>query len=76
MQNPQEDKFRTIKLSNAAFQSRVAALPASLDFFAHVGFQREGDVLVLPAESARMETLNAAGEVLNNAITNPMFGAL
>ena len=56
----------------------MAALPASLDFLSHVGFQRDtdGEFLVLPADRARLEILNAAGEVLNNAITNPMFGIL
>lgn len=39
MQNPGEDKFRRIKLSNAAFQSRVASLPSSITFFEIVGFQ-------------------------------------
>ena len=78
LQNPGEEKYRKIKLSNAAFQSRVAALPASLDFLSHVGFQQDtaDEFLVLPADRARLEILNAAGEVLNNAITNPMFGIL
>ncbi len=39
MQTPGEDKFRRIKLSNAAFQSKVASLPSSLTFFELIGFQ-------------------------------------
>lgn len=34
-----QEKFRTIKLSNAAFQSRVAAVQGALDFMATAGFQ-------------------------------------
>lgn len=78
MQNPQEEKFRKIKLSNPAFQSRIANLPASLDFLALVGFQADsaGEVLVLPQEKVVPDNLNAAGVILSNAISNPMFGAL
>lgn len=36
---PDEDKFRTINLGNAAFHSRVAAVPGSVDFLKVVGFQ-------------------------------------
>ncbi len=36
--SPQEDKFRSIKLSNAAFQSRVACLPGSIEFLEMCGF--------------------------------------
>lgn len=38
-QNPGEEKFRRIKLSNPAFQSKVAALPSSITFFEIAGFQ-------------------------------------
>lgn len=34
-----QDKFRTIKLSNAAFQSRVAVVPAAVHFMVTAGFQ-------------------------------------
>ena len=42
---PEEEKFRSIKSSNAAFQQRVAAVPGSLDFLHLCGFEvrwREG----------------------------------
>ena len=32
--NPTEDKFRSINLENAAFQARVGALPAAMQFLA------------------------------------------
>lgn len=37
--NPGEDKFRSIKLTNAAFQSRVAAVPGTVDFLTTCGFE-------------------------------------
>lgn len=78
LQNPGEEKFRRIKLSNAAFQNRVAVLPATLQFLGHVGFEKDaaGESLFLQQAAARPEVLNAAGEVLTNALTNPMFGVL
>lgn len=36
---PDEDKFRSINLGNAAFQSRVAAVQGAVDFLHLVGFQ-------------------------------------
>jgi len=36
---PDEDKFRSINLGNAAFQSRVAAVQGAVDFLQLVGFQ-------------------------------------
>ncbi len=77
-QNPGEEKFRKIKLSNAAFQQRVASLPASLEFLKHVGFvpDAEGAFLCLPGGEINAPLLSAAGEQLNNAINNPMFGVL
>ena len=38
--------------------------------------QEKDGVLVLAAEQVNMEVLNAAGGELNNAVTNPFFGAL
>ena len=76
MQDPKEDKFRKIRVSNAAFQSRVASMSGALKFLELIGFHKEDDVLVMPAERATTETLNAAGGELNNACTNPFFGVL
>lgn len=41
-----------------------------------MGFQEEVDFLLMPAEMAAAETLNAAGEELNNVCTNPFSGVL
>ena len=37
--NPGEDKFRRIRISNAAFQSKVASVPHSTEFLEIVGFK-------------------------------------
>ena len=78
MQNPTEEKFRKIKLSNAAFQSRVASLTGSIDFLRAVGFEPDAanEILELPQANMSMEVLNVAGGEINNALTNPFFGVL
>ena len=76
VQDPKEDKFRKIRLSNAAFQSRVASMSGAVKFLELIGFHKEDDFLVMPVETASPETLNAAGGELNNACTNPFFGVL
>jgi hypothetical protein len=38
--------------------------------------QAEGDALVLPADAVNQEVLTAAGAEIQNALTNPFFGAL
>lgn len=37
--NPSEEKFRKIRLSNAAFQTRVGSITGSFDFLTKIGFQ-------------------------------------
>ncbi len=54
----------------------MSSLNGALKFLEIVGFQQEGDFLVMPAEKATADTLNAAGGELNNASTNPFFGVL
>lgn len=73
---PDEDKFRSINMGNAAFQARVASVPGAVDFFKLLGFQDEGGMLVLARDKVNMEVLNAAGGEINNALTNPFFGVL
>ena len=77
-QDPKEEKFRRIRLSNTAFQSRVGSVPGALDFLQLLGFQADaaGEFLTMPADKADMESLHAAGSELHNALTNPFFGAL
>jgi len=38
--------------------------------------QGQGDALYMPREAADVSALNAAGTEINNALTNPFFGAL
>ncbi|GJP67466.1 hypothetical protein CLOP_g24286 [Closterium sp. NIES-67] len=77
-QRPGEDKFRRIRLANAAFQERVAVFPEAIDFLLLCGFEKDaqGEHLVMSAEKAAPEVLNAAGAELHSAINNPFFGVL
>ena len=75
---PGEDKFRRIKLNNAAVQQRVAAFPGAIEFLELAGFKREGgggEVLELKGEPDMM-VLQAAAENLTSALNNPFFGML
>lgn len=74
--SPDEDKFRAIKLDNAAFVSRVATVPGAVDFLELVGFTRSDTLLNMPRDKVNLELLNSAGGELHNAVTNPFFGAL
>ncbi|KAK4731792.1 hypothetical protein R3W88_024780 [Solanum pinnatisectum] len=76
--NPDEGKFRKIRLSNPAFQARVGIFKESMQFLELCGFERaeEGDFLVLHSDKVDMALLRSAGMVLHTAITNPFFGLL
>ncbi|EIE21636.1 hypothetical protein COCSUDRAFT_30128 [Coccomyxa subellipsoidea C-169] len=78
VRDPNEEKFRKIRLSNAAFQTRVGSVEGSLRFLELLGFDKDagGEFIVMPRDKVSVETLNAAGGELNNALTNPFFGAL
>lgn len=75
---PEEDKFRTIKLTNAAVQQRVGAFHGAVEFLEVCGFQKSaaGDVLHMPVEAVDRLVLEAAAENLNSALNNPFFGVL
>ncbi|EFJ43466.1 hypothetical protein VOLCADRAFT_119060 [Volvox carteri f. nagariensis] len=74
--SPGEEKFRTIRLGNAAFQQRVASLPGAVDFLVTCGFEKKDDALVMLPEKLNVELLRGAGGALDEALTNPFFGAL
>ncbi|XP_009627183.1 uncharacterized protein LOC107786172 [Nicotiana tabacum] len=76
--NPNEEKYRKIRLSNAAFQDRIGKLQGGIEFLEHCGFEKieGGEFLYLPREKVDMAVLNTAGTELNNAIKNPFFGVL
>ncbi|GAA0186304.1 hypothetical protein LIER_33592 [Lithospermum erythrorhizon] len=76
--NPNEEKFRKIRLTNATFQERVGKLQGGIEFLEHCGFEKieNGEFLYLPKEKVDMAVLNSAGSELTNAIKNPYFGIL
>ncbi|XVF84630.1 hypothetical protein PTKIN_Ptkin17bG0052700 [Pterospermum kingtungense] len=76
--NPDEEKFRKIRLNNQAFQDRVGSLKGGVEFFEICGFEKvEGDqFLFLSRDMVDMQVLNSAGSELNSAINNPFFGVL
>ncbi|KAL3506416.1 hypothetical protein ACH5RR_031798 [Cinchona calisaya] len=76
--NPNEEKFRKIRLSNAAFQDRVGKLKGGVEFLELCGFEKVegGEFLFLPREKVDIAVLNTAGNELNTAISNPFFGVL
>ncbi|XP_004510266.1 uncharacterized protein [Cicer arietinum] len=76
VKNPNEEKYRKIRLSNPLFQDRVGSLNGGVEFLELCGFERMDDFLYLPSEKVDMELLSSAGSVLNSAITNPFFGLL
>lgn len=77
-QHPGEEKFRQLKLSSAAFQSKVASVDGSLHFLNLCGFKQNvaGDALQMDSTSVDQTFLTVAGAELNSALTNPFFGVL
>mmetsp|Transcript_34804 Transcript_34804/g.98671 ORF Transcript_34804/g.98671 Transcript_34804/m.98671 type:complete len:412 (-) Transcript_34804:245-1480(-) len=76
--NPNEDKFRSIKLANEAFQKRVGSVHGGVEFLLGCGFQKDaaGEVLTMPRDKVDMVLINAAGGEINSALSNPFFGVL
>ncbi|KAH6776820.1 ubiquitin-associated domain-containing protein [Perilla frutescens var. hirtella] len=76
--NPNEEKFRKIRLNNANFQDRVGKLKGGLEFLELCGFEtiEGGEFLYLPREKVDIAVLHSAGSELNSAINNPFFGVL
>ncbi|BAT74382.1 hypothetical protein LR48_Vigan01g105400 [Vigna angularis] len=76
--NPDEEKFRKIRLSNQSFQDRVGSLKGGIEFLEICGFEKMdgGEFLFLPRDKVEMAILNTAGSELDSAIKNPFFGVL
>ncbi|TKY59989.1 UBX domain-containing protein 1-A [Spatholobus suberectus] len=76
--NPDEEKFRKIRLSNQTFQERVGSLKGGIEFLEICGFEKidGGEFLFLPRHKVEMAVLNSAGSELDSAIKNPFFGVL
>ena len=72
---PDEEKFRTIKLDNDAFVSRVdrAGGRRVLEL---VGFESDGAKLAMPREKVDQNLLNLVGGEITGALNNPFFGKL
>ncbi|VFQ64916.1 unnamed protein product [Cuscuta campestris] len=76
--NPNEEKFRKIRLSNPAIQERVGKLKGGVEFLELLGFEKieGGEFLFLQRDKVDMAVLHSAGAELNSAINNPFFGVL
>ncbi|KAB2623134.1 UBX domain-containing protein 4 [Pyrus ussuriensis x Pyrus communis] len=76
--NPNEEKFRKIRLTNPSFQERVGSLKGGVEFLELCEFERMegGEFLFLPRDKVDMAVLNSAGSELDSAIKNPFFGVL
>ena len=76
--NPDEEKFRRIRLANASFQQKVAVVSGAFDFLVECGFELDhlGEHLVMKRDAVEIPTLEAAGTVLDSAVNNPFFGSL
>lgn len=64
VKNPQEEKFRKVRLSNAAIQSKLVAVPGATDILLEAGFtavELEGDdFLLLTADMFEAERVQSA----------------
>lgn len=76
--NPGEEKFRKIRLTNPAVQSRVLIFDGTLEFLEICGFAKDasGEAVEMAREGVDLPLLEAAVENLNSALSNPFFGVL
>lgn len=75
MKDPEQEKFRKIKLDNAAFLKRVAGVGGGA-FLEKCGFVNDGESLTLPRDQVDKLLFNLAGGEINGALNNPFFGVL
>ncbi|KAK9725781.1 hypothetical protein RND81_05G168800 [Saponaria officinalis] len=78
VKNPDEEKFRKIRLTNQAFQDRVGGLKGGIEFLELCGFEKseDGEFLYMPRNKVDIAVMNSAGKELQSAIENPHFGIL
>ncbi|CAI9107417.1 OLC1v1006767C2 [Oldenlandia corymbosa var. corymbosa] len=74
--NPEEEKYRKIRIGNPAFQSKVGRFKEGIKFLELCGFEKIGEFIVLPREKVDMNILAEAAASLHSALTNPYFGLL
>ncbi|XP_047313523.1 uncharacterized protein LOC124916800 [Impatiens glandulifera] len=75
--NPDEARFRKIRIGNPVFQARIGnAVTLGIEFLELCGFERTKDdkFLFLDDQKVDMKKLSMGEAVLNSAITNPFFG--
>ncbi|CAH0482001.1 unnamed protein product [Peronospora belbahrii] len=72
IKNPQDEKFRKIRLANASIQSKLVAVPGAIDIFAETGFSRvslNGDAyLMLATDVFEAERVQSAIDRLEVAL--------
>lgn len=73
---PENPKYRTIKLDNAAIQDRIGRFCEALEFLRTAGFEDSDGMMTLSQDATCSVTLTAALEILDSALNNPFFGAL
>lgn len=78
VKNPNEDKYKKIRVGNPLFQDRVGSMKGGIEFLELCGFEKTegGNFLYLPSDKLDMAGLNSAGSLLRSAMTNPFFGLL
>ncbi|CAA0819863.1 ubiquitin-associated (UBA)/TS-N domain-containing protein [Striga hermonthica] len=64
--NPNEEKFRKIRITNANFQERVGKLKGGIEFLELCGFEKMegGEFLYLPKEKVDIAVLHSAGRII------------
>jgi hypothetical protein len=68
IQNPMEEKYRSIKKSNAAFNKRLGGVNGGEALLLSAGFVIEGDVFVLRPSEDAWPKLVEAGDVIGKAL--------
>uniref|UniRef100_A0A0E0CEA0 PUB domain-containing protein n=1 Tax=Oryza meridionalis TaxID=40149 RepID=A0A0E0CEA0_9ORYZ len=78
VKNPEEEKFRRIRLNNPVFKERVGNLQGGVEFLELCGFMKLAisGYLVMPRDKINLALLNAAGVEVASAMENPYFGLL
>ena len=61
--NQSEPKFRRLKRSNAKVTSCIVAVAGGLDLLSSLGFEQQGDELVLPPDASLVPVLQARAAV-------------
>ncbi|XP_039123272.1 UBX domain-containing protein 1-like isoform X2 [Dioscorea cayenensis subsp. rotundata] len=76
--NPENEKFRKIRLSNPAFMDRVGSMFGGIEFLKLCGFEKlkqNGiEYLYIPRDKVDHRILRNAALELNSALNNPYFG--